>query len=86
MLGNVRHTCSSRVMKKAAEGFVKSRMTEAMTVCCDPDDPSRGPSTRTRFDRFSAIKVLLLLGFYFLSIVGKTTFLGLDSHIVKTLL
>ena len=65
VLGMIRHTCSSRVMKKAVEGFVKYKMTEAMTARRDHDGPSRGPSTQPRFDRFSAIRVLLL-GFYFL--------------------
>ena len=39
-------------MKKSAEEFVKYRMTESMTVHRDHDGPSRGPSTRTHFDRF----------------------------------
>ena len=62
----VRRTYSSRIMKKEAEGSVKYRMTEAMTARRDHDGPSRGPSNQTRFDRFSAITVLLLLVFCFL--------------------
>ena len=65
MLEMVRHTCSSRVMKKAAERFVKYRMTEALTVRRDLDGPSQVMPTRTCFDRFSAIRVLILLGFCF---------------------
>ena len=52
-------------MKKAAEGFVKNRITEARTARRDHDGPSRGPSTWKHFDRFSAIRVLLLLCFCF---------------------
>ena len=63
MLGTVPHTCSLRVMKKAAEEFVKYGKTEAMTARSDHNDPSRGPSTQTRFDRFSVIRILVLLGF-----------------------
>ena len=33
--------------------------TESMTVRCDHDDPSRGPSTQPRFDRFPADRVLV---------------------------
>ena len=53
------------VMKKAVEEFVKYGTTEAMTAHRDYDGPSRDPSTRTRFDRFSVIRILLLLGFRF---------------------
>ena len=52
MLGTVRHTYPLRVMKKAEEEFVKYG--------------SRGLLTRTRFDRFSVIRILLLLGFVFI--------------------
>ena len=45
--------------------MLKYRMTESMTALHDHDGLSRGPSTRTRFDRFSAIRVLLLLVFLF---------------------
>ena len=50
VLETVHHTCSSRLMKKAVERFVKYRMTEAMTSHRDNDGPSRGLSTRTHFD------------------------------------
>ena len=36
-------------------------MTEAMTARCDHD----GPSIQLHFDRFSVIRILLLLGFCF---------------------
>ena len=49
-----------------------------MTVRRDHDDPWRGPSTQPRFDRFPANRILVYLGFYFLLIVRKTSFLGLD--------
>ena len=66
MLEMVCHTCSSRVMKRAAEESMKYRMTETMTARCDHYGPSRGPSTQPRFDRFSVIRILLLLGFIFI--------------------
>ena len=37
----------------------KYGMTESMTVRRDYDDPSRGPSTQPRFDRFQANRVLV---------------------------
>ena len=37
VLETVHHTCSSRLMKKAVERFVKYRMTEAMTARRDHD-------------------------------------------------
>ena len=64
MLGTVRHTSSSSVMKRAAEEFVKYGMTEAMTARRDHDYASRGPSTQPRFDRFLANRILLRLGFF----------------------
>ena len=83
MLGTICHTCSSRVMKKAAEGFVKYRIMEAMTAYRDHDGPSRGPSTRTCFDRLSAIKVLLLLGFYFFINSSKNLVFEVRLRIVR---
>ena len=65
MLGTDNQTCSLRVMKKAAEEFVKYGTTEAMMAHRDHDGPSRGPSTKMRFDIFSVIRILLLLGFCF---------------------
>ena len=53
---------SLRVMKKAIEEFVKYVTTEAMTARHDHYGPSRGPSTQTRFDIFSVIGILFLLG------------------------
>ena len=53
-------------MKKAAEEFVKYGTTEAMTARRDHGGPSRGPSTQRRFDKFSVIRILLLLDFVFL--------------------
>ena len=64
MLEMVRHTCSSRVMNKTVEGFVKYRITEAMTARRDHDGPSRGLLIQPHFDRFLAIRVLLLLGLF----------------------
>ena len=64
VLGTDCHTCPSRIMKKAAEEFVKYGTTEAMTARRDHYGPSRGPSTQTHLDRFSVIKILLLLGFF----------------------
>ena len=57
-----------RVMKKATEEFVKYGTTEAMMTRCAHDGSSRGSSTQTRFDIFSVIRILLLLGscFYFI--------------------
>ena len=81
----VRHTCLSMVMKKLAEGFVKYRMTEAMTANRDHDGPSRGPSTRTHFDRFSVIRVLLLLGFCFFISSWKNLTFGVDSLMLDSL-
>ena len=69
VLEMVRQTCSLRVMKKATEVFVKYRMMEAMMARRDHEGPSRGPSTQPRFERFSVIRILLLLGFVFIKIV-----------------
>ena len=84
MLRTVRHTNLSRVMKKPAEGFVKYRMMESMTAHRNHDGPSRGPSTRTRFDRFSAIKVLLFLSFSFIN-RWKNLIFGVRLFVVKHL-
>ena len=51
--------------EKAAEEFVKYGTTEAITARHDHDRLSGGLSTQTRFDRFSVIRILLLLGFSF---------------------
>ena len=51
--------------EKPAKEFLKYGMTEAMTARLDYDGPSQGPSTQTYFDRFSVIRILLLLGFCF---------------------
>ena len=61
MLGMVCHTYSSREMKKAIEEFVKYGMTDAMTA----RHYHEGSSTKIRFNRFSIIRILLLLGFCF---------------------
>ena len=55
-----------RVMKRTTEDFVKYGTTEAMTAHRDYEGPSRGLSTQPRFDRFSVIRILILLGFVFI--------------------
>ena len=50
-----------RGMKRAAEEIAKYGTTDSMTVCRDHD----GPSTQPCFGRFQAIRILVLLGFYF---------------------
>ena len=56
-------------MKKTAEEFMKYGTMEAMMARRDHEGPSRGPSTQPRFERFSVIRILLLLGFVFIKIV-----------------
>ena len=65
-----------KVMKKAEEEFVKYGMTEAMTFRRDWNGSSRGPSTQTRFDRVSVIRILLLLGFCFFINSSKNLIFG----------
>ena len=69
-------------MKKAAEGFVKYRMAEAMTARRYHDGMSQGPSTRTRFERFSAIMSLFIRFLVF--IIGwKTLVFGVRIFVVR---
>ena len=63
-------------MKKEAEEFVKYGTTEAMTARRVHGGPSLGPSTQTRFERFSVIRILLLLGFLYYKDFEKPRFLG----------
>ena len=46
--------------------LLKFGTTESVTVRRDHDDPSRGPSTQPRFDKFPANRILVYIGFYFL--------------------
>ena len=62
--------------EKAAEEFVKYGTTEAMTARRDHYGPSRGSSTQTRLDRFSVIRILLLLHFVFIINSSKNKILG----------
>ena len=76
MLGTVHHNYSLRRMKKEAEEFVKYGMTEAMMASHDHDGPSTSPSTQTNFERFSVIRILLLLGFCLYKYFKKPRFWG----------
>ena len=50
--------------------------TEAMTARRDHYGPSQGPSTHTRLDRFSVIRIPLLLGFCFIINSSKNLVFG----------
>ena len=73
----------SRVMKRTTEELHKYGTTESMTARRDHDDPSRGPSTQPRFDRFSAIRVLLLLGFCFFINSCKNLVFGVKLLVIR---
>ena len=55
----VRHTCRRGEWRKQQKNCTKYGATEPMTVRHDHDDPSRGPSTQPRFDRFPVIRILV---------------------------
>ena len=55
---------------------MKYAMAKALTAHRDHDGPSRGPSTQPRFDRFSVIRIPLLLGFIFIINSSKNLILG----------
>ena len=59
VLMTVRHTCRWGEWRKQQKNCTKYGMTESTMVRYDHDDPSRGPSTQPRFDRFPANRVLV---------------------------
>ena len=73
----------SSVMKRAVEEFAKYGTTESMTARRDHNETSRGPSTQPFFDRFSANRVLLWLGFCFFINSSKNLVLGVRLLVIR---
>ena len=79
-------SCLERSVIPAIEGNEESRR-RICEVWNDEghDGPSRGPSIQPRFDRFSVIRILLLLGFIFIINSSKNLILGVRLFVSKTL-
>ena len=83
MLVTVRRTCSSRVMKRAEEEFVKYGTMEAMMARHVHDGPSRGTLTQPRIDIFSVNRIFFLLGFVFIIPSSKNLIFGVRIFVSR---